>query len=128
MKGCFFYTMKEQVKIVSFGQNRYAISDLDGKIIDDANGYGYKTSKSAYLAMKYKFLGGKQKSYSQKKQFRDWIKNPEHKKISKEFNDLLECNFKEIARGETSINDIWKHIEDSHKIEIPSFVKKQILK
>ena len=41
---------------------RYAIADKDGKVLDDAQGYEYKTKQKAFLALNWKFLNGKQKS------------------------------------------------------------------
>jgi hypothetical protein len=124
-----FIVEEKKYKIVHFGQDRYAISDLEGKVVDNANNYGYKTSRSAYLAMNYKFLGGKQKSDSRKKQLKYWLNsNPANKKIADEFQEQLEWNFKELSRDEISLDDIWKSLEDTHGIEIPTFVKKQIMK
>ena len=55
-------------------ENRYIIIDKDtGEIIDDAQGYGYKTHESARKAMWYKFEGGKKKMDSEKsKAFKFW--------------------------------------------------------
>lgn len=39
-------------------ETRYAIADDDGNVIDDAQGYGYKTPKSAAKAMWWKFKDG----------------------------------------------------------------------
>ncbi len=44
---------KEKFKIVPFGEDRYAV-EQDGKIIDDAQGYGYRTKQGAYKAMYFK--------------------------------------------------------------------------
>ena len=38
---------------------RYVIVDGNGKIVDDAQGYGYKTRQKAAKAMWWKFKGGK---------------------------------------------------------------------
>jgi len=120
---------KDDYSVVSFKNDRYAISDKDGNIIDDANGYGYKTKGNAYRVLSYKYLGGKQKASLQKRDYRKWInENPIHKGVIKEFDNLTECYFKEIFRGETTLNDIWKELEESHKITIPEFVKKEAIK
>jgi hypothetical protein len=111
--------------IIRFGTNRYVISNSEGKIIDDANGYGYKTSKNAYLAMKYKYMGGKEKKDSQKNQFKEWLKTPTNKELIKKFEDTIEYGFKEIARGETTIKDIWNQLEKEYNLIVPDYVKKQ---
>lgn len=36
------------------GETRFVITDLEGIIIDDMNGYGYKTKTSAYRGYSYK--------------------------------------------------------------------------
>ena len=36
-------------------ETRYVIADDDGKIVDDAQGYGYKTKQNAMKAMWWKF-------------------------------------------------------------------------
>lgn len=120
---------KEDYQIISFHQDRFAIADLNGKILDDAQGYGFKTKQKAFFAMHYKFLGGKETKQQRKNDFKNWINsNPLHKKIVNEFNGLLDGMFKEIARGESTIDDIWGQIETEHQIEIPKFVKQEILK
>lgn len=108
---------------------RFAIADSNGKIIDDAQGYGYKTKQKAYLAMNWKFKGGKQKTKARENNYRQWVKeNPIHKQAIKKFDEYLEWNFKEIARGETTLNEMWNELEKEFKIVIPDFVKKQHLK
>ncbi len=42
-------------------ESRYRIEDDDGKVIDDAQGYGYKTYQKAIKAMWHKFQGGREK-------------------------------------------------------------------
>ena len=51
-------------------------------MIDDAQGWGYKTKKKATAAMWWKFKGGKQKADQQEKEFKEWKKkDPLHDKI-----------------------------------------------
>ena len=42
-------------------EERYRIKDDDGNVIDDAQGYGYKTYQNAIKAKWYKFQGGREK-------------------------------------------------------------------
>lgn len=114
-------------QIVPFGQFRFAIADQDGTVVDNAQGYGYKTKQKAFLAKNWKFSGGKVKAQLRKKQFNDWLKaDPDHRKIVHEFNDQLEWNVKELSRGEVVIADIWKLIEREHSTTIPDYVRKEI--
>ena len=122
-------TFKVGYEIVSFGNFRFAISDESGKVVDDAQGYGYKTKQSAFKAMSWKLQGGKQKAESQAKAFRSWLKEDvKHPKIIKEFNDQMEWNFKELSRGEVKIADIWNLLERKFVVTVPDYVKKQALK
>ena len=43
-------------------ETRFAIAEDDGKIVDDAQGYGYRTKEKAVKAMWWKFKGGESKS------------------------------------------------------------------
>lgn len=115
--------------VVPFKDGRFAIANEEGKVIDDAQGYGYKTKQKAYLAMNWKFGGGKEKADLNKKMYNTWLKESEvHPKIIKAFDSYMECCFKELARGETKMSDIWKEIENEFSVSIPDYVKKQVLK
>ena len=50
-------------------QTRFDICDATGKVIDDAQGYGYKTEQSAHKAAAYKFKGGQKKADDAKAAF-----------------------------------------------------------
>ena len=47
-------------------ETRFIIIDEDGVIVDDAQGYGYKTASKAHKAAWYKFNGGKKKIEEQR--------------------------------------------------------------
>jgi len=70
-------------------QTRFDICDADGKVIDDAQGYGYKTAQSAHKAAAYKFKGGKQKADAVKKFWR------QHKEFARKLSEFLLINFKD---------------------------------
>ena len=60
------YTKTENVQItdtlcVEDEETRYRIEDEDGNIIDDAQGYGYKSRKKAAKALWYMFKDGREK-------------------------------------------------------------------
>lgn len=60
------YTITEKVEVNDglfdeTTETRYRIVDDDGKIMDDAQGYGYKSSTAASKALWYKFKGGRAK-------------------------------------------------------------------
>ena len=69
-------------------QTRFDICGLDGTVIDDAQGYGYKSAQAAHKAAAYKLKGGRQKA-SATKAF--WRKNPY---FAKKLADVLLINFK----------------------------------
>ena len=60
------YQITENVQItdtlcVEDYETRYRIEDDEGNIIDDAQGYGYKSRKNAAKVLWYKFKGGREK-------------------------------------------------------------------
>ncbi len=110
-------------------EDRFAIADSSGKILDDAQGYGYKNRQKAHLALNWKYLGGRNKSIQRKNEFKAWKNsNPIHKEIADKFCECMEINFKEIAKGEVTLKEIWDELSKEYSIEIPNYVKKEILK
>jgi len=92
---------------------RFVIADDEGTVVDDAQGYGYKTKQKAYKAMYYKFQGGKQKDKEKKTFFRKNLN------IKEAINKIYELNFKEIARGEITQKDIKEEIDKKFNIDLP---------
>lgn len=82
---------------------RYVVVDKEtGEIIDDAQGYGYKSKRNAYAAYKYKHRDkSKDKEKKEKEdQIIAWIN--EHKKFMDSFGDeVMECELL-IAKGQFS--------------------------
>jgi len=96
---------------------RFIIVDAEGKVVDDAQGYGYKSQHSAYKIINYRFKGGKQRK-EQKEQARNlWFKK--YPEVRKAINDVYEINFKEIARGEITLSAIKKEIDEKFGINLP---------
>jgi len=93
---------------------RFVIADDNGKIMDDAKGWGYKTQEKARKAMWYKFGGGKQKIDDSKKKMRAEVSSFEakHNGIGKFIEQFDETWFKEFARGEIDENDLLDAIEE----------------
>jgi hypothetical protein len=99
-------------------ETRYVIIDDNDKIIDDAQGYGYKTVDKAKKALWYKYKGGKEKINDEKSKAENFFKdNP---KIKNFIINLIEINFKEGI----SDNDI---IEISEK-EFQQKINKNFIK
>lgn len=117
--------MNTTYRIVNYKGNRYAIANQDDEIIDDAQGWGYKTRQSAQKALWWKFKGGKQKNNKEKNKLKAWLKNETNKKVHKRIEYLIETHFKEIARNETTIDDIYEIVKEEFNIEIPSYVKNE---
>lgn len=96
---------------------RYVIVDDEGKVVDDAQGWGYKSKQNAHKAMWYKFNGGKQKvakSVSEKNAF-----FKEHAGLEKFLNRIYENNFKEMARGEVTDEDILSEVREKFGFDMP---------
>lgn len=79
---------------------RFIIIELEGGVvIDDAQGYGYKSVRNAYKAGWYKFRGGKAKVDSGKA----WWKK--HADFAEELEDPLFFLEKQVGHGEISRSD-----------------------
>lgn len=60
-------------------ERRYVITDHSGKLLDDAQGYGYKTAQKAHKAAWYRFKGGKRKKDTVKSAAQAfWSRNKEY--------------------------------------------------
>ena len=99
-------------------ETRYVIADDDGKIVDDAQGYGYKTKQNAMKAMWWKFKNGKRKH---NELARWWKKSPNDVLLRRIF-EMEEINLKELARGEFTLDDIFNYSADeAGKLGISDF-------
>ena len=107
-------------------ETRYAIADDEGKIVDDAQGYGYKTAQKAHKAMWYKFQNGKQKIKSTEANRKKFFK--ECPGLDKFLQNIYEWNFKEIARGEVSDEDILNDVKEKFNVDMPKEYLKNWLK
>jgi hypothetical protein len=117
------YTIVDYV--TSDGDNRFAIADNSGKIIDTANNYGYKTRQKAFKAANYKFGGGKERADKGKDEYKKWLNSdPKHKQVITSFNRYMESYFKDILIGDYTEDDVWELVINDYSIEIPDFVKK----
>jgi len=99
-------------------ETRYAIVDeVTGEILDDAQGYGYRTFEKAREALWYRFKGGRSKIEASKSESRKFFKdNP---KIKARLIELIEINVKEIALGEVSDEDIMDWVKKEFGVDIP---------
>lgn len=93
------------MKIVRFRkkdlhEKRFAIAEDDGKIVDDAQGYGYKTKEKAVKAMWWKFKGGQAKSNEKV----EWWRG--HVDILEGIRDFIETYAKEIMIGDMTDDEI----------------------
>jgi hypothetical protein len=108
----------ENYKVVSFGQNRFAVANADNKIIDDAQGYGYKTAQNAHKVLNWKFKGGNKKNEERKSKYVEWKKENKESfsKAKNLYEDYLISNCKSVAYGETTLNEIWECVEKNLNI------------
>jgi hypothetical protein len=74
-------------------QTRFDICDVNGEVIDNAQGYGYKTAQSAHKAASYKFKGGKQKVDTAKASAKAFWRN--NQDFANKLIYVLEANFKD---------------------------------
>jgi hypothetical protein len=117
-----------EITVIPF-KDRFAIADKDGNVLDDAQGYGYKTKQKAYAAASWKFKGGKEKKNEEDVKIIEWFNEMDkEKKILKTIDKVYEDNFKEFARGEYTDDDVVNHVEEKHGVVLPDFVIQRIKK
>lgn len=129
---------KEDLKIIEFKPSiksndydfydnynkRYCIVDKNDNIIDNAQGYGYKSKQKAYAAMNWLFFGGKEKKQLKDKQYNEWLNENElHQKIIDDFEDITLAFFKDIYYMDNPYEAIWEELELKYSIVIPEFVR-----
>lgn len=101
------------IETIKPGGLRYiCINEETGEILDDAQGYGYKSRQKAYSGFNYKYGNGKLK-HSENKAF--WKK---HKDIAIFIAEYQEYNFKEFMRGEITGDDLIEEIKTEFGISI----------
>ena len=108
---------------------RFCIVSTDtGEILDDAQGYGYRTAQKAYSAYAYKTRDKTKDKEKQakKKHIQQWMK--EHKSFVKAMDDTAF----EIAKGAWSPNDkfdasLVKEMLSNFELE-PDFTANELLK
>lgn len=119
---------KENLMIIK-KDDRFVITDKDNNIIDDAQGYGYKSKEKAAKALWWKFKGGKDTTADNERKFQTWLKSSEENQlIYNSFINLIEINFKEIAIGETKIDELFNIIETEMNIILSNDVRFSIKK
>lgn len=119
---------KEELIIVQ-KDDRFIIVDKNNNIIDDAQGYGYKTKEIAAKALWWKFKGGKEAVDNSERKFQTWLKSSEENKSMFEmFNSLIDTHFKEIAIGETKLEELFNVVENEMNNKIDDNIKCLILK
>ena len=79
-------------------------------------GYGYKTYEKAIKAAWYKYHKGKEKLTDEKYESLKFFKDNEE--IKKYLIELMEINFKEIAYGELTDDEIVNHINEKYNVTI----------
>ena len=86
------------------GEHRFVIIDHAGTVVDDAQGYGYKTAHNAHKVIWYKFDGGRKKMGKRKSAARRFWR--EHPDIRKSAESWILGAAKDLCRGEITLKDI----------------------
>jgi len=113
------------LEISSDGKGRFVIINKNTKdVIDDAQGYGYKTKEGANKCLWYLFKGGKDTIENQKNLYLKW--KQENKEMYKRIDDILFINFDEQEHEE--MIDIIVRVEKEFDKIIPNEVRTYLLK
>lgn len=99
------------------GQRFMIIDDATGEVVDDAQGYGYTTRQKAHKAFWYKFQGGKEKMKKKDKEREEFF--AQHPGLDKFITDIYDNNFKELARGEYTEQDILNAVKEELGVDLP---------
>lgn len=107
-------------KKIGHDPNRYVMQNTHtGEIVDDAQGYGYKTPQKAYAAYNYKHRGGKKKHQVAAAYWR------KHKEIKIFCEDLIEANAKDFVLGIYNLKDLQQTVKEEFNEDVPmDYLKK----
>lgn len=116
-------TSQRKIKAIRYNTDKYwncyAIADAEtGEILDDAQGYGYKTAQNAYRCWYYKHRDKSKDREKRKKEskIKEWLKN--HRKDIEE--DLQDTQWYYIKDGIGEINtEVMKNILKEHNLVLP---------
>jgi len=120
----------EDMYDIAWEETRYVIQDAEtGEVLDDAQGYGFKTKQKAYAAWAYKTRDPIKTAQKKEKEhaIRHWMK--EHKSFCR---DMEQFAF-EIAKGSWGPNDkfdakfVGKMLKESGYTDLP-FTPGELLK
>jgi hypothetical protein len=98
-------------------ETRFDICDLDGNILDDAQGHGYKSAQGAHRAAAYKFKGGAKKA-AEGRAF--WQRN---KDLAKHMEDWMLINFKTPPSDEDIVNFAKECGVDHFDVKLMKYLK-----
>jgi len=122
--------MEKTYKVVSLNDDRFIIVDSENVLVDDAQGYGYKTAQKAYKALAYKFKGGKDKNLKIKSDFKEWINIGDNKSLFKklqiDMENILFNSWKD--NDKISYIEVIKLFEKKNNLVLPDFVKRMAIK
>jgi hypothetical protein len=107
--------MSDYTVIPKPGSNRFVIADTNGKIVEDANGYGYLSKNSAEKAKWYKFGGGEKKIKATKDEAKKFWAS--HKDVAKDLRDLFDMWVKEICFGEITEDELIEEVCKKYYID-----------
>lgn len=102
-------------------ETRYIIvSSSTNNIIDDAQGYGYKSKRNAEKAMWYKFNNGKAKLNNDKKSALSfWASNSD---IKDDLENIMFIGCKEGS--EPTLNELVEYVKNTYDMDIdPKWIK-----
>ena len=116
-------TSQRKIKAIRYNTDKYwncyAIADAEtGEILDDAQGYGYKTAPNAYRCWYYKHRDKSKDKEKRKKEYKikDWLKI--HRKDIEQ--DLQDTQWYYIKDGIGEINtEVMKNILKEHNLVLP---------
>ena len=113
--------MKNSKYVIKRNGERFIIENLAGEIIDNAQGYCYKTYKSAISAATYKFGGGRNKEIISKNKIKEWKKEniDLYKTVEEDMSYMIERWIQEYYSSSEIKKELLKYGKEKN---IPDFI------
>lgn len=98
-------------KLSKPGDDRFVIvSECTGEVLDDAQGYGYKSKRNAYAAYSYKSMSKSERKqkFAKERRIQNWLK--EHKSFVRMLDDYAFYALKDNEEfGAAQIKSLLEH-------------------
>ena len=126
----FIKGIKMIIKEIQKGyETRYIIVDDDGTLINDAQGYGFKSKQAAHKWYSYQFNGGRQKHDLTKSKIKNILSKcrkegleTKLKEVKEYYDDETLWNMKDCGGDQKEFDDLQDELLDELIIKLEEFL------